>query len=123
MESPISCGLAGPRRLVAEKLTQVAVSHGPGIQPWTISLLSLWDQIFIFDFAYISRKFPSDPRLSFPENEGISTPPPCALLIGIYIFYENWSTETFRNFQEGLVKQMGCLFHLQRVKTKPLKTC
>ena len=26
-------------------------------------------------------------------------PPPCGLLIGIYLFYENWSTETFRNFQ------------------------
>jgi hypothetical protein len=29
------------------------------------------------------------------ENEKISTPPPCGLLIGIYILYENWSTETF----------------------------
>jgi hypothetical protein len=33
----------------------------------------------------------------FPENEKISTPPPCGFLIGIYIFYESWSTETFRN--------------------------
>jgi len=32
----------------------------------------------------------------FPENEEISSPPPCAFLIGIYLFYENWSTETFR---------------------------
>jgi len=31
----------------------------------------------------------------FPENEEISAPPPCRLLIGIYLFYENWSTETF----------------------------
>jgi hypothetical protein len=31
--SPISCGLARPRSLVGEKPTQVAVSHGPGIQP------------------------------------------------------------------------------------------
>jgi hypothetical protein len=35
-----------------------------------------------------------------PENEGISTPPPRGFLIGIYLFYENWSTETFRN-KEG----------------------
>jgi hypothetical protein len=32
----------------------------------------------------------------FPENEEISGPPPCGLLIGIYIFHENRSTETFR---------------------------
>jgi hypothetical protein len=32
----------------------------------------------------------------FHENEEISGPPPCGLLIGIYKFYENWSTETFR---------------------------
>jgi hypothetical protein len=56
----------------------------------------LWDQIFILDSAYISRKFSSDPRLFSPENEEISTPPPCGLLIGIYLLYENWSTETFR---------------------------
>jgi len=31
--SSISCGLARPRSLVGEKPTQVAVSHGPGIQP------------------------------------------------------------------------------------------
>jgi hypothetical protein len=31
----------------------------------------------------------------FHENEEISTPPPCGFLIGIYLFYENWSTETF----------------------------
>jgi hypothetical protein len=53
-------------------------------------------------FAYISRKFPSDPRLFFSENEEISTPPLCGFLIGIYLFYENWSTETFRN--EALIK-------------------
>jgi len=33
---------------------------------------------------------------SFPENEEISAPPPSGFLIGIYKFYENWSTETFR---------------------------
>jgi len=31
--SSISCGLARSRSLVGEKPTQVAVSHGPGIQP------------------------------------------------------------------------------------------
>ena len=31
--SSISCGLARPRSLVGEKPTQVAVSHGPGIEP------------------------------------------------------------------------------------------
>jgi hypothetical protein len=29
-------------------------------------------------------------------NEEISKPPPCGLLIGIYISYESWSTGTFR---------------------------
>ena len=33
MVSSISCGLARPRSLVGEKPTQVAGSHGPGIQP------------------------------------------------------------------------------------------
>jgi len=56
----------------------------------------LWGRIFILDFAYISRKFPSDPRPFSPENEEISAPPPCGFLIGIYMFYESWSTETFR---------------------------
>jgi hypothetical protein len=31
--SPISCGLARARSLVGGNPTQVAVSHGPGIQP------------------------------------------------------------------------------------------
>jgi len=31
--SSISCGLARSRSLVGEKPTQVAVSHGPGIEP------------------------------------------------------------------------------------------
>jgi hypothetical protein len=30
------------------------------------------------------------------ENEEISIPPPCGFLIGIYLFYEHWSIETFR---------------------------
>jgi hypothetical protein len=37
----------------------------------------LWDRIFILNFADISRKFASDPRIFPPENEEISTPPPC----------------------------------------------
>jgi hypothetical protein len=53
-------------------------------------------RIFILGFAYISRKFPGDPRLFPSENEEISTPPPFGLLIGIYLFCKNWSTETFR---------------------------
>jgi hypothetical protein len=36
------------------------------------------------------------PQVLFPENEEISAPPPCGLLNEIYLFYENWSTETFR---------------------------
>jgi len=32
----------------------------------------------------------------FPDNEEMSAPPPCGFLIGIYIFCEDWSTETFR---------------------------
>jgi hypothetical protein len=32
----------------------------------------------------------------FPKNEEISAPPPYGFLFGIYKFYENWSTETFR---------------------------
>ena len=43
----------------------------------------------------------------FPENEEIS-PSPYGFLIGIYKFYENWSTGTFRK----KVKEMGCLLHL-----------
>jgi hypothetical protein len=40
--------------------------------------------------------FPSYPRLFSSKNEEISAPPPCGFLIGIYLFYENWSTETSR---------------------------
>ena len=36
-----------------------------------------WGRIFILEFAYILRKLPSGPRLSFPENTGISAAPPC----------------------------------------------
>jgi hypothetical protein len=58
------------------------------------------------DFAYILRKFPSDPRFFSPENEEISKPPPCGFLIDIYRFYENWSTETFR--RRNLKKWAAC---------------
>jgi len=51
--------------------------------------------MFILDFAGISRKFASDLRLFSPGNEEISVPAPCGFLIGIYKFYESWSTETF----------------------------
>jgi hypothetical protein len=37
----------------------------------------------------------------FPEFEEISSPPPCGFLIGIYLFYENWSTETSRRRQRS----------------------
>jgi hypothetical protein len=36
------------------------------------------------------------PLAFFLKNEEISAPPPCGFLIGIYLFYENESTETFR---------------------------
>jgi hypothetical protein len=58
--------------------------------------VGLGNSPFILDFAYVSRKFPSDPGFFCRENEEISAPPPCGLLIGIYKFCENWSTETFR---------------------------
>jgi hypothetical protein len=35
--SSISCGLARPRGLIGEKPNQVAVSHGPGIEPYRCS--------------------------------------------------------------------------------------
>jgi hypothetical protein len=39
------------------------------------------------------------------SNEEIFSPPPCGFLIGIYIFYEHWSTETFR--KSGSKKRGG----------------
>jgi hypothetical protein len=53
-------------------------------------------RIVALGIAYISRTFPSDPRF-LPENEEISAPLPCGFLTGIYLFYENWPTESFRN--------------------------
>jgi hypothetical protein len=41
-----------------------------------------------------------------PENEEISIPPPCGFLVGIYLFYENWSPETFR--KEESTKRVVC---------------
>jgi hypothetical protein len=42
----------------------------------------------------------------FSEKEEISTPPPCGFLIGIYLFYENWSTEAFRKRESK--RRAGC---------------
>ena len=53
-----------------------------------VEFLSLVLPIFYKSFLLISG--------FFPETEGTSAPPPCGLLVGIYLFYENWSTETFR---------------------------
>jgi hypothetical protein len=64
-------------------------------------------QIFILDFASNPRKFPSDPRPFSSKNEAISSPPPCGFLIGIYLFYKNWSTETFRK-NESNRWAVGC---------------
>jgi len=47
--------------------------------------------MLIPNFVYLSRI----PGL-FPESEEISAMPLHELLIAIYPFYENWSTETFR---------------------------
>ena len=46
------------------------------------------------------------PRLFSLENEEISAPPPCGFLTGIYLLYENWSTETFRKKESK--KWPGC---------------
>jgi len=46
----------------------------------------------------------------FPKNEEISTPPPGWLLIRIYIFYENWLIETFRQGLGRRGREQGCYF-------------
>jgi hypothetical protein len=57
------------------------VSLGSNLYPWFLSILLT-------------------PGL-FSENEEISVPPPGGLSIRIYLFYENWSTETFgKNSEE-----------------------
>jgi len=57
------------------------------------------NRLFIIDFAFISRTFPSDTKLkeqsASSSSEEISSSPTCGFLIAIYLFYENWSTETF----------------------------
>jgi hypothetical protein len=50
---------------------------------WFDSLFTLFHKSFLLTPGF------------FPENEEISAPPPFGFLIGIYLFYENWSTETF----------------------------
>jgi hypothetical protein len=66
------------------------------LHAWDIRQGRVGGQIFILDYASNPRKFPSDPRPFSSKNEAISSPPPCGFLIGIYLFYKNWSTETFR---------------------------
>jgi hypothetical protein len=34
----------------------------------------------------------------FLESEEISAPPPFGFLTEVYIFYENWSTETYNGY-------------------------
>jgi hypothetical protein len=36
------------------------------------------------------------PGFFSPENGEIPAPPPCGFLVEIYLFFENWSIETFR---------------------------
>jgi len=60
------------------------------------SIRAIWGQIFILDFADISQKFPSDSRHFSLKTKKYLHRHPCGFLIGIYLFYENWSTETFR---------------------------
>ena len=47
-------------------------------------------------FAYISRKVPSDPRLFPLKTKKYLRRHPVDSWVEIYLFYENWSTETFR---------------------------
>jgi hypothetical protein len=61
-----------------------ASAWGSGVKSFSLTLLIFHES------------FPSYPRLFSSKNEEISAPPPCGFLIGIYLFYENWSTETSR---------------------------
>ena len=75
----------------------------PLVQNWRSGVESLSLSLSIFH-----ERFPLTLGF-FPENEEISAPPPCVdcrLLIGIYLFYENWSTETFG--KKGSRKCPGC---------------
>jgi hypothetical protein len=53
-----------------------------------------WVESLSFILPVFHESFLLTPALS-PESEEISTPLPCGFLIGIYLFYESWSTETF----------------------------
>jgi hypothetical protein len=54
-----------------------------GVDPLSLAL-PIFDESFLLTQGFLLK------------NEEISAPPPCRFLIGIYLFYENWSTETFR---------------------------
>jgi len=43
------------------------------------------------------------------SNEEIFSSPPCGFLIGIYLFYEKWSTETF-NKEESKKWALCCTY-------------
>jgi hypothetical protein len=47
----------------------------------------------------IPLRFLCQTQVSIAENGGIPIPPPYGLLIRIYLFYENWSTQNPGNFQ------------------------
>ncbi len=58
------------------------------------------DRTLIVSLSCISRKLHCDPRLFLQKQRNIYTAThfidDWRLLIGVYRFYENWSTETFR---------------------------
>jgi hypothetical protein len=61
------------------------LGHTPSRVPGSLTLtLSIFHESFLLIPGF------------FPENEEISAPPPRGFLVGIYLFYENWSTESFR---------------------------
>ena len=70
---------------------------------------AFWGRIFIL--ACTSEKFASDSRF-FQENEKLYALSPNEILIGIYIFYGNRSTATFRKKESTLrlpgLKANGC---------------
>ena len=55
-------------------------------------------RIFILDFVYISGKFSSGPAAIIPEMKKYLRRHP---VIGVYRYYENWSTETFGKAQRS----------------------
>jgi hypothetical protein len=52
------------------------------------------------DSENIPLRFLCQTQVPIAENGGMPIPPPCGLLIGIYLFYENWSTKNSGNFQK-----------------------